>query len=204
MGCGSSANTKVDDVPEFVHSNEIAVDFKPIHSAIRWNKSIQEVKDVLKPKGSVDIVDPGNGNRPIHIAGQNGHGNIVQLLIKLKADVNAQNQKGNTALHMALSYDYYDCCMMLIQAGADVNIKNSGDFPGFKGIDGDKSLHVCRLICATDSQTIMDALNACANDVTDVDKASFVSSGLKLKKSIPAEWTPEIDSRFKEIITMFK
>jgi hypothetical protein len=170
MGCGTSS-TKVDDVPEFVHSNETAVDFKPVHSAIRWNKSLQEVKDALKPKGSMDIQDPGNGNRPIHIAGQNGHSSIVQLLIKLKADLNAQNQKGNTALHMAISYDYYESCKMLIDAGADLNINNSSGFPCLKGIEGDKSLQVCRLICSTDSKSISDALDACAIAAGDIDKS---------------------------------
>ena len=42
-----------------------------------------------------------NGNRPLHIASQNGHYAIVKQLIDLGVDLNAQNNSGNTALHMA-------------------------------------------------------------------------------------------------------
>ena len=87
MGCANSSTKVNDDAMEFSQSSELATDFKPIHSAIRWNKSIEDVKAVLKLKGSADIADPGNGNCPIHIAAQNGHANIVALLIKLKGQL---------------------------------------------------------------------------------------------------------------------
>jgi ankyrin repeat protein len=86
MGCLSSkpedvTNAKGNgaDVPSRPVSNpEVAVpvkkelDFKPIHSAVRWNKPINEVKELLVSEEAVNCVDVGNGNSPIHIAAQNG------------------------------------------------------------------------------------------------------------------------------------
>lgn len=65
-----------------------------------------------------------NGNRPLHIAAQNGHTDIVQLLIKKKCSLNEKNAKGNTAIHMAVGYDYYDAAKLIIDAGGDPSIEN--------------------------------------------------------------------------------
>ena len=49
--------------------------------------------------------DAGNGNSCLHIASQNGHFELVKLLVSRGADVNCANGGGQTALHMAVSYD---------------------------------------------------------------------------------------------------
>ena len=66
----------------------------------------------------------GNGNRPLHIAAQNGHTDIVRLLVNKKCRLNETNQKGNTAIHMAIGYDYYDAAKLIIDAGGDPKILN--------------------------------------------------------------------------------
>ncbi len=123
------------------------------------------------------------------------------LISKTKiANVNAQNAKGVTALHMAISYDYYDCVKLLVDAGANVNLVNHAGASCFKGIDGDKSLGVCQLVSAKDGNQAKDALNRCDATISDIEKASYVQAGLKVKKAIGAEWTPEIDNKFKDIL----
>jgi ankyrin repeat protein len=67
----------------------------------------------------------GNGNRPIHIAAQNGHTDVVRLLVNKKCLLNEMNMKGNTAIHMAVGYDYYDAAKLIIDAGGDPRILNS-------------------------------------------------------------------------------
>mmetsp|Transcript_41122 Transcript_41122/g.94827 ORF Transcript_41122/g.94827 Transcript_41122/m.94827 type:complete len:92 (-) Transcript_41122:2-277(-) len=54
--------------------------WKAIHSMCRWAK-IAELKDQLNAE-TIELEDPGNGNRLVHIAAQNGHQEILDLLVE--------------------------------------------------------------------------------------------------------------------------
>ena len=81
---------------------------KKIHSAIRWNKPLGELASLVTDAERANCEDPRNGNRPIHIAAQNGF-TPGKLLVAKGAEIDAVNAKGNTGLHMALGYDYDEC-----------------------------------------------------------------------------------------------
>lgn len=68
---------------------------------------------------------------PLIIAAENGHLDLVRLLIDMgKADVNSDDNAGNTALHLAAQEGHEDIVRFLIERGADVNRKNeSGQTP---------------------------------------------------------------------------
>lgn len=178
------------------------LDWKKVHSAIRWQK-IDEVKGYLESGDGANLVDPTNGNYSIHIAAQNGHNDIVNYLITKGAIINSKNNKGNTALHMALSYDYYDTALILKENGADTNEKNDSGFASSFGIDGDKSFCVAALIKAGKSKNIANitqALDLCDENITDVNKASFASLGLKMKKELGESWKTELQQKFQSIL----
>lgn len=42
-----------------------------------------------------------DGDSPLHIACQNGHGRIVKLLLEKRANVNLQKRNGDSPLHVA-------------------------------------------------------------------------------------------------------
>lgn len=176
-------------------------DFRPVHSAIRWKKPVDEVRSMLTSKRAANCIDEGNGNYPIHIAAQNGHLDYVNLLIEKGADVDAKNGKGNTALHMALSYDYYDCVQALIAAGANVNFLNDAGHPAKLGLDGDKSILLLALMSTKTSTEITDAMNSIQESPDGIDRASFAQTGLKLKKTLGDEWTPSVQEHFKSILS---
>jgi len=46
------------------------------------------------------LQDPRNGNTALHIAAQNGHMGMLELVMGAGADVNIQNKGGQTGLHM--------------------------------------------------------------------------------------------------------
>jgi ankyrin repeat protein len=54
----------------------------------------------------------------------NGHTEIVSLLLKEKAPVNALNKSKNTPLHWAALNGRSEIISLLLEAGADPNLKN--------------------------------------------------------------------------------
>ena len=94
---------------------EISEKTKKLHSKVRWDKPLAEIEALLDGY-TVNWADAQNGNATIHLAAQNGHRHIVEVLLARKdlaCDVNRQNGGGQTALHMAVAYDYFWISKML-------------------------------------------------------------------------------------------
>jgi len=58
-------------------------------------------------------------------ASQNGHTDIVHLLLDRGADVNAMGMYGNYALYVATKGNYIDTIRLLVDRGADINQKGT-------------------------------------------------------------------------------
>ena len=155
---------------------------------------------MLDVEGMVNSHDTGNGNTPLHIAAQNGHLDLVKLLVEKGANVNLVNKKNNTPLHMSLSYDYIEVSEFLLASGADKNIINEAGYPACKGLEGDKSLPALYLAAATTTYDALRALEICNNNFEELDKATFAGTGLKTKKNLGEQWTEEVNDKFKEIL----
>ena len=204
MGCSQSSpavQSVVVNDPSLAADTNAVIDFKPCHSAVRWNK-LGDLQNILKNAKTVNVQDTGNGNYPIHIAAQNGHIDIVNLLIKHKCEINSKNGKGNTALHMAIGYDYYDCATAIIKAGGDLNMVNDAGVPASRGLEGDKTLSLIEFMAAKTAKEAVGALKNCETDVAILNKVVFVSTGLKLKKSLENNWTDSMQTQFKRIIDL--
>lgn len=76
----------------------------------------------------VDKVLDINGNSdfgtPLMAAVYKGYDNIVEILLKYKADPNIQDSQGGTAMHYAVLFRKYKIIELLVEAGADFNIEN--------------------------------------------------------------------------------
>ncbi|XP_053736960.1 NF-kappa-B inhibitor alpha-like [Synchiropus splendidus] len=70
-----------------------------------------------------------NGHNCLHIASINGFISLVESLVRLGADINAQEQcSGRTALHLAVDLQNPALVRRLLDLGADVNCLNYGGF----------------------------------------------------------------------------
>ena len=65
----------------------------------------------------------------MHRAAWCGHTDVVQRLIKEKANVNAVDVHGETPLHDAAMRNHFNTVEALLHAGADKSLKNFNDPP---------------------------------------------------------------------------
>jgi cytohesin len=97
----------------------------PIHDAAR-NGDLAAVQAELDKGVDVDEGDDSWPEMtPLHYAADEGHTEVVELLIANGADVNAKDEEGWTPFHLAAYWGGKDIVELLIAAGADVNAKNN-------------------------------------------------------------------------------
>ena len=95
-GTSATGETKAADTTPV----EVEVQ-KKFHSMCRWDKPSDEIAAfVAENPGSENSTDSANGNKPLHIAAQNGHVNLVRQLLGIGVLVDAPNGTGTTALHV--------------------------------------------------------------------------------------------------------
>ena len=59
---------------------------------------------------------------PLHVAADRCHVDIMEILLKHAADVNALDRLGQTAMHRCAQQGSTNACRVLLDHGADVNI----------------------------------------------------------------------------------
>lgn len=70
-----------------------------------------------------------SGHNCLHLASINGYISLVENLVKMGADINAQEQcSGRTALHLAVDFQNQALVRCLVDLGANVNSLNYGGF----------------------------------------------------------------------------
>ena len=88
----------------------------------RWlaNKEKNSIAAALSNSGSALVVE----KTLLHYASGNGSDDVVELLIKEGADVNAMDSAGNTPLHHAAMSERKNTVSLLVQGGANVSAVN--------------------------------------------------------------------------------
>mmetsp|Transcript_19115 Transcript_19115/g.36564 ORF Transcript_19115/g.36564 Transcript_19115/m.36564 type:complete len:213 (-) Transcript_19115:517-1155(-) len=212
MGCGSSSDKAPSAavVPAQVEKKpvvDIVVPAADLHGAIRWER-MDEVTDIIKKSPStIDLPDEKNGNTALHIAAQNGHMNLVELIVKAKCNVNAQNGGGQTAMHMAMSYDMKQVVDYLREHGADDSIKNNDGHPAKFGLGGEKdpscvAFKISSFKAAATEQEFIAALEGLRD--SEADRASVVQTALAKKKEFKDEWKPNVQTVLTEVMGTLK
>jgi ankyrin repeat protein len=86
-----------------------------------------EVKRLLKEGAETDGPNAKNsyGWTALILASMNGHKEIVELLLKNGADIEAKDSDGRTALMWASTYGHSAIVELLLKNGADIEAKDS-------------------------------------------------------------------------------
>ena len=79
-----------------------------------WQKSFK----LPVPAGDATVnVTNVKGTSALHLASENGHPEIVDILLKSGSVITASDNKGNSALHYAASNGHLDIVRMLVEIG---------------------------------------------------------------------------------------
>ena len=90
-----------------------------------WGKDPPE--DIRKSILEMDSTFPDTQSRTVlHVASKSASLEIVDLLVKYKADINAYDVDGFTPLHLAAMYGNIQVVKKLVETNADVNLKVDG------------------------------------------------------------------------------
>jgi ankyrin repeat protein len=82
------------------------------------------VRELIQAGANVNLA-MNDGATPAYVASQNGHTDVLALLLKNGADVNLAVNDGRTPAHIASQSGYTDVLAILQEKGADVNASSS-------------------------------------------------------------------------------
>jgi len=181
----ADSGKKVEEVSEAKAETFTQEQIKALHSKIRWEKPLEEIKACVISPGIVNSSDDQNGNTAIHIAAQNGHLTVVDFIISAGADVNIPNNTGTTALHMAQEYGFFWVSKALRGAGADGDLKNKSGFAAKSGIEGaiDGDDWVSAITSAKTTAQIYEGIRLCSENKSAIAKSKFAMGYLTYKRN---------------------
>ncbi|XP_015126168.1 ankyrin repeat and death domain-containing protein 1A [Diachasma alloeum] len=90
------------------------------HAAVSGNPGVIEALSKI-PEIKLDVTDKKQ-QTPLHCSCADGHGEAVEILIKLGANLNSQDKDGNTPMHVATRMRYTGIVQTLLKANADIEI----------------------------------------------------------------------------------
>nr|CAG4646871.1 EOG090X02DA [Megafenestra aurita] len=87
------------------------------------NGDTQKVEEILK-RVDADVNGVFAGHTALQAASQNGHLEVIKVLLRYKADVEIEDKDGDRAVHHAAFGDEPAVMEVLAQSGADLNARN--------------------------------------------------------------------------------
>ncbi|XP_065902087.1 mucolipin-3-like [Dysidea avara] len=91
------------------------------------NYETDAAESVKAEMNIVNTTSIHDGRTPLHFAAQNGHAQVVGMLIRSKVNVNVTAKDGRKPLHFAAEYGHTQVVEILIKSEADVNAADKND-----------------------------------------------------------------------------
>ncbi|MBL7185843.1 MAG: ankyrin repeat domain-containing protein [Phycisphaerae bacterium] len=100
----------------------------PLHAAALFGNR-EKAEQLIAEGANVNARDDRIGFTPLHWAVRpGGHKDVVELLVKKGADLDAKCEWDATPLFLAANRGHLQICELLITAGADLNVKDKWDW----------------------------------------------------------------------------
>ncbi|XP_034383773.1 nuclear factor of kappa light polypeptide gene enhancer in B-cells inhibitor, alpha a [Cyclopterus lumpus] len=115
-----------------------------------------------------------SGHNCLHLASINGYISLVESLVQLGADINAQEQcSGRTSLHLAVDLQNPTLVLRLLELGADVNCLNYGGFTPYHLTYGRQSEEIRRQLYEKTAQELRELPDSESDesDMEDLDSS---------------------------------
>ena len=90
---------------------------------------LQTIKVAFQPSylNCITIFFPRLDRTPMHLAAENGHASIIELLAdKFRASIFERTKDGSTLMHIASLNGHADCAHMLFKKGVFLHMPNKG------------------------------------------------------------------------------
>ncbi|XP_054474305.1 NF-kappa-B inhibitor alpha-like [Anoplopoma fimbria] len=124
--------------------------------------------------GSMASFPNYSGHNCLHLASINGYISLVESLVRLGADINAQEQcSGRTSLHLAVDLQNTTLVRRLLELGADVNCLNYGGFTPYHLTYGRQSEEIRRQLYEKTAQELRELPDSETDesDMEDLDSS---------------------------------
>lgn len=121
--CGADVNARDEPFVSRSPTSAMINGFVRLVERVRWIRPL--IKNITNARYT--------GDTPLHCAAREGRIEVVELLLKAGAQVNAADDHGRTPLHCAAFRGQRDVIEKLVRAGADLNLR---------GTEGEKPIHV--------------------------------------------------------------
>ncbi|KAJ8356486.1 hypothetical protein SKAU_G00192800 [Synaphobranchus kaupii] len=97
------------------------------------------------------------GHNCLHLASIHGFLSLVETLLRLGADIDAQEQcNGRTALHLAVDFQNHELVQLLVAKGADVNSLTYGGYSPYHLTFGRQNAEIQQQLYALTAQELLD------------------------------------------------
>ena len=108
---------------EYVFDDRKKYNVTPLYWAVRHRKP--KLCKYLLEKGARPFNNLVFEYFPLHEACSRGYGDVLNVFIEAKVDLNKTTPDGDTPLHIASMRGHIDCVHLLLKAGANVSVCNT-------------------------------------------------------------------------------
>jgi ankyrin repeat protein len=117
------------DIVEFLLANKADINANNCIGKLSLHFSDTSIADLIEALAYSDGVNNSNTSSnytPVHLAAQEGHKDVVEVLLNNKSQVDPKAFSGITPLYLAVRENHSDVVALLLAKGADVNAKDHG------------------------------------------------------------------------------
>lgn len=143
-----------------------------LKKAVDRGDNLVHIRNLVKDGANIHLKDKTNGSTLLHLASQKGYIDIIEFLIEMGVDIDAQTKQGETPLHWVIKWpkgtsNLFNVSKVLIDRGADISIKDNQGMTALHHAINSKEIDIAKLLIETYSDDGMmnyTIINAISNN----------------------------------------